>query len=514
MVVVPTITSKNQTVEKVVKGKTYVYERVPYYNPKIRNTSYHYRYVGRKDNGNTRKIRRILPRRSLIHGPFIPIMKIVNAFGIEEMLKKHLTESESMQIIAMAVSKVVRPLPASSLETWFEGTSLSKSMNVNLESQRISDLLDRIGSSDLYRQFSSDLVSRINPGNSLLYDITSLPSYGSAEILEYGHAKDHPELEQINMSMVMERSRNIPLFFEVYSGSIPDVVTLKRTVQSIKNTISKIKIILDRGFFSNENLSLLKDDSYIMAASLVSRTVKNVFASASRTVDRAHNVIMYQNEPIFCKSVTFTMNDLDLRGYFYHDPRRESDERSDFHRRLAEKRSMVEKLQARPNVRETIESMASPYLRYFTWTIEDGRITTRARNNAISAAENRMGKFLLVYRGDYTPLECLSIYRNGDSIEKAFRTLKTDLDIFPMRVRKETTIRGMLFIFFISFIIRTALIRGMISSGLMKKYSLERILLELEKLHVIEDQNGNLTELERTKKQKDIIDALDKVSWC
>ena len=513
MVVVPTITSKNQTVEKVVKGKTYVYERVPYYNPKIQNTSYHYRYVGRKDNGETRKVRSVLPRRSLIHGPFIPIMGIVNAFGIEETLRKHLTENESMQLIAMAVSKVVRPLPVSSLDTWFEGTSLSRSMNVNLESRRMSELLDRIGSSDLYRKFSYDLVSRISAGNSLLYDITSLPSYGSSEILEYGHAKDHPELDQINMSMVMERSRNIPLFFEVYSGSIPDVVTLKRTVEGIRKLIPKIEIILDRGFFSHENLSLLEDDSYIMAASLVSKAVKNVFSSASRTVDRADNVIMYQNEPIFCKSVNFTMNDLNLRGYFFHDTKRESDERSDFHRRLAEKRSMVEKLQVRPNVRETIESIASSCLRYFTWRIDNDRITTGARNNAITAAENRMGKFLLVYRGDYTPLECLSIYRNRDSIEKAFRTLKTDLDIFPMRVRKESTIRGMLFVFFLSLIIRTALMRGMISSGLMKKYSPERMLLELEKLHVVEDASGNITELERTRRQKDILDALEKVSW-
>ena len=55
--------------------------------------------------------------------------------------------------------------------------------------------------------------------------------------------------------------------------------------------------------------------------------------------------------------------------------------------------------------------------------------------------------------------------------------------------------------------------RGMIASGLMKKYSLDRMLLELEKLHVVEDQNGNLTELERTRKQKEILEALDKVSW-
>ncbi len=87
--------------------------------------------------------------------------------------------------------------------------------------------------------------------------------------------------------MVMERYRNIPLFFEIYSGSIPDVVTLKRTVEGIRKLIPKIEIILDRGFFSYENLSLLKDDSYIIAASLVPKAVKNVFTTASRSVDTA-----------------------------------------------------------------------------------------------------------------------------------------------------------------------------------------------------------------------------------
>ena len=106
---------------------------------------------------------------------------------------------------------------------------------------------------------------------------------------------------------------------------------------------------------------------------------------------------------------------------------------------------------------------------------------------------------------------CTTLDENGnivrkDSIEKAFRILQTDQDIFPMRVRKESTIRGMLFIFFISLIIRTALMREMISSGRMQKYS-------QEKLHVVEDANGNISELERTRKQKDILEALEKVSW-
>ncbi len=75
-----------------------------------------------------------------------------------------------------------------------------------------------------------------------------------------------------------------------------------------------------------------------------------------------------------------------------------------------------------------------------------------ARKKAITAAENRMDKLLL-------------IYRDRDSIKKSFRILKTDLDIFPKRKRKESTIRGTIFVFFLSLIIRTAIIRGMISSG-------------------------------------------------
>ena len=82
----------------------------------------------------------------------------------------------------------------------------------------------------------------------------------------------------------------------------------------------------------------LKDDLCIIAARLASKMVSDFFSSASRTVDRLDNVIMYKNEPIFCKSVNFTMNDLGLKGYCYHDHRRVSDERSDFPRKFAEKR--------------------------------------------------------------------------------------------------------------------------------------------------------------------------------
>ncbi len=54
---------------------------------------------------------------------------------------------------------------------------------------------------------------------------------------------------------------------------------------------------------------------------------------------------------------------------------------------------------------------------------------------------------------------------------------------------------------------------GTVSSGLMNKHPLGRMILELEKLQVVEDANGNIRDLEKTRKYKDILEALEKVSW-
>ena len=102
-------------------------------------------------------------------------------------------------------------------------------MPANISSQRNSELMEKIGSSDLYRKFSIDLIRKLNPSSSMMYDITTIPSYSIATIFEYGHAKDHPDLEQVNLSLLMEKKRNVPLYFEVYPGSIHEISTLERT---------------------------------------------------------------------------------------------------------------------------------------------------------------------------------------------------------------------------------------------------------------------------------------------
>ena len=96
-------------------------------------------------------------------------------------------------------------------------------------------------------------------------------------------------------------------------------------------------------------------------------------------------------------------------------------------------------------------------------------------------------------------------------MEKAFRSLKTDLDIFPPRERKPSTVRGLVFILFISLIVRLSMRRMMAESGLNRRYSMDKAFLELEKLQMMEI-DGKMIERERTKKQKDILEALQSAT--
>ena len=56
----------------------------------------------------------------------------------------------------------------------------------------------------------------------------------------------------------MEKKRRLPMDLEVYRGSITDVVTLKRTVENLRDAMPDIEIILDRDFFSHQNLGFFR----------------------------------------------------------------------------------------------------------------------------------------------------------------------------------------------------------------------------------------------------------------
>jgi transposase len=135
-------------------------------------------------------------------------------------------------------------------------------------------------------------------------------------------------------------------------------------------------------------------------------------------------------------------------------------------------------------------------------------ISLRRRANAISQAANRFGKTILLSAKKREWMEVLSLYRERDEVEKKFDDLKNELNVMPLRVQKTATLQGLIFIFFISLVLRAILLQRARIAGLLDKSSLEEIIMDLSKLRAV--KVGTIWRLtEVSKRQRTIFEKLD-----
>ena len=118
-----------------------------------------------------------------------------------------------------------------------------------------------------------------------------------------------------------------------------------------------------------------------------------------------------------------------------------------------------------------------------------------------------MGKMILLSSAPIPWDEALSLYHERDAIEKIFDDMKNELDMLPIRVRKNETLKGLTLIYFISMILRSLLLQRARSVKLLEKDSIEGILLDMGKLRAVKIGNAwKLTEV--SKKQRTCFEKM------
>jgi hypothetical protein len=90
----------------------------------------------------------------------------------------------------------------------------------------------------------------------LSYDSTNKNcDAGDIDIAEFGKAKDDKGVPIFNLAIAFDEANRTPLLYEEYPGSINDVSQLTFLVDKVKEYgYTKIGFILDRGYFSKENI--------------------------------------------------------------------------------------------------------------------------------------------------------------------------------------------------------------------------------------------------------------------
>jgi transposase len=513
---------------KKINGIEYWYEDIPYYDKEKKQIRHRSKYVGRNVNGKPVRVRDTLnsneeisspsikPLKAYNYGEFLPLQKITDELRIGEYLGDLFNEKDRNMILAMALNRITRPTAMYNLKTWYENSVLSLEWpELPLKSQKISNLLAKVGDSDIPSTFMGKMLRNLGTKSTLVYDLTSLSSYSQLiNLLEYGYNRDGFNLPQLNLFMIVDKEKGIPVMYDIYPGSIVDVTTLKNTIKKIEACgVGNYTMVMDRGFFSKGDIEELLHEKipFIMSATMTLKSVKELMSSIQNDIENPQYLHKFNKKPIFVKPVILEQKEFAINGYCFYDPKRELEEKNAFYSHLYDVKEKLEKtsIPGWRKAEEVFKERAREMAGFYSWERIDDHFRIDIKKNAVSQRVNRMGKFFLFYNGERDWMECLTTYRERDIVEKGFKTMKNDIQSLPLNTNKDSTTKGFIFICFIGLIIRMRLLNIMREAKIIEEYTVESLLLELEKIRKVELQNGKVIVAELTRKQKEIMEKLN-----
>ena len=143
---------------------------------------------------------------------------------------------------------------------------------------------------------------------------------GDIDIVEYGKAKDDKDLPIFNIAVAYDKTNRIPLFYEEYPGSITDVSQFTYMFNKVEEYGYKnVGFILDRGYFSKENINYIEDNGYAFilmvkgCKKLVSALVDEYHGSFE--TDRNCAIRTYR---VYGKTVTARLYEDDTKDRYFH----------------------------------------------------------------------------------------------------------------------------------------------------------------------------------------------------
>jgi len=387
----------------------------------------------------------------------------------------------------------------------------------NITSQRSSELFGSITEEDKQHFFKLQ-GKRRSEKEYWAYDITSISSYSeSLRQVQYGKNKEDDRLPQLNLALVFGETSNLPFYYRKLAGNIPDSKTLKHLLADLDILgFSKVKLVMDRGFYSEENLNaLFKDHIKFLIAGKISL---NFMKSNLKGIYDNFRSFEHYNETyeLYCRTVETQWQYTQYRPYkkenlkesrriyvhYYYNIEKAAEEEKAFDRNLMDLRRELES-------GKRVPEHENQYNKYFEIKNTPKRGTkATVKEEAVLQAKKHFGFFALLTNEAMNAVTALEIYRNKDLVEKAFGNLKERLNLRRVLVSSEQSLDGKLFVEFVALIYLSYIKKHMQMSDLFKKYTIQGALDKLDVIECFEAPGQQLRVGELLEKQKEIYCAL------
>ena len=337
---------------------------------------------------------------------------------------------------------------------------------------------------------------------------------GDIDLVEFGKPKDNKGKPIFNVSLVFDKSNQIPLLYEEYPGSANDVSQFSYMVDKVKEYDYKnIGFILDRGYFSEDNIQYIEENGYAfiimvkgrkkLVASLVEEN-RNTFETVRSCAIRSYRV--------YGKTVRAKLFESDKKDRFIHiffNPSKQAAERELLEQKIEKYRVFLEK-----HI-NTDTKFGKGYHDYFTLKYDKKGIlySVQERADVIEQELRLCGYFCIVTSEEMKASQALIQYKGRDISEKLFSSDKTFLGSHSMRIHSSKAMSTKIFVEFIALIVRNRIYNllkqtMMRMEGKQNYLTVPKALRELEKIEMIRRNNGRYRlDHAVTKKQKIILSS-------
>lgn len=387
----------------------------------------------------------------------------------------------------------------------------------DLPSQRSSELFQSIDEENRMNFFQKQGKRRIEK-EYWAFDITSISSYSETLCqVKKGRNKENDRLAQINLALLFGEESGLPFYYRKLPGNITDVKTVKQLMAEFDVMgYKKVSVILDRGFYSKDNINLLfkNHQKFIIGVKLGLNYVKDVLEVERENLGLWTNLQTQFGAYGICRTIDWAYEqERPYKGDVLKDTRRAylhvfyNPEKAA--RDQVEMNDYLTSLHNDLSENKKKDYRAKDYEKYFevTTTPKRGK-KIKPKEDAMREAARNYGYFALLSNEVHDPFEALSLYRSKDIVEKGFGNLKDRLNFRRMEVSSELSLNGKLFVEFIALIYLSYVKKKMQDAALFEKWTLQGLLDELDTIELFESPEHGRLLGEVTKKQEDIYLAL------
>lgn len=215
-------------VDQKVGKYTYVYEAESYWDKEKKQPRQRRKFLGRKDKTtgeviDTKNKDKSKPVAALDFGTTLFLNSICEKLCITNIIKEIFPDIHN-EILALIQYTIIEGDAYYLAEQWAQYSDINLKPNL-IASQRISEILKKIGMDESYlTSFFKEWIKRHADEDSIYFDITSISTYSKMiDLAEWGYNRDRESLPQINIGVVYGTKTELPLYYQIYPGSIPDV---------------------------------------------------------------------------------------------------------------------------------------------------------------------------------------------------------------------------------------------------------------------------------------------------